>query len=166
MMEQEILVLGVGNILLHDEGVGVHIVCDLEEQFTFSDNVQLLDGGTLGIRLLDAISKADFMIVVDAFCDNKAPGQLSRLGRSELMDRVASKNSLHQVSFLETMAYAEILGVLPDVVLIGCEPENLEPWGTGLSATVEAAKPGMITMIAAEIRNAGGSMSPISGDGN
>ncbi|MDJ0624537.1 MAG: HyaD/HybD family hydrogenase maturation endopeptidase [Desulfocapsaceae bacterium] len=158
MNTQKILVLGVGNVLLHDEGIGVHVVRDLAENYCFSDNVTLMDGGTLGMRLLDTISQADFMVVADTLCSGKAPGTLSRLTGEEIRDRVAAKNSLHQVSFLETIAYANFLGVLPETVLIGCEPENLSAWGTEVTPTVAAARPEMTQMVLKEVENAGGKL--------
>ena len=69
-MKNNILVLGVGNILLHDEGVGVHVLRNLEKNYSFSENVTLIDGGTLGMRLLDTMSQADVMIVVDTLSYN------------------------------------------------------------------------------------------------
>lgn len=157
MKQQRILILGVGNILLHDEGVGVYVVRDLEANYIFSDEITLLDGGTLGMRLLDAIGKADVMIVADTLSTKGKPGTIHRLAMDELKNRVAAKNSLHQVSFLETLAYAEFLGILPETVLIGCEPENLSAWGTDLSQPVAQAKPYMIEMVLSEVERAGGS---------
>lgn len=156
LKSNNILVLGVGNILLHDEGIGVHVVRELEQRYDCSENVTILDGGTLGMRLLDALSRADIMIVADTLNSKNPPGTLSRLTRQELQDRVAAKNSMHQVSFLETIAYAEFLGILPEVVLVGCQPENLSAWGIELSAAVAAAKPEMMMMVVDEIRQAGG----------
>lgn len=156
MQRKKILVLGVGNILLHDEGIGVHVVRDLELQYRFSPEVTLLDGGTLGMRLLDAIGQADYLIVADTLCGNAPPGTLTRLTGAELRDRVAAKNSLHQVSFLETMAYANFLGILPETVLIGCEPADLSAWGTELTPKVAAARPLMVRRILEEIENSGG----------
>lgn len=157
MHTQKILVLGVGNILLHDEGIGVHVIRHLEAHYVFSDEVTLLDGGTLGMRLLDAISKADCVIIADTLCGNAPPGTLFRLTNEDLQSRVAAKNSLHQVSFLETLAYASFLGMLPETVLIGCEPEDLSAWGMELSTAVAAVKSEMISMILREIQAAGGS---------
>ena len=161
MDNKKILVLGIGNILLHDEGIGVYAVRDLEEQYTFSNGVTLLDGGTLGMRLLGAISEADYMIVADTLCSNKPAGTLSRLTGDELKDRVAAKNSMHQVSFLETIAYANFLGILPETVLIGCEPKDLSPWGIELTPPVSTARPLMVKKLLKEIQQAGGEVWPI-----
>jgi len=160
--KNNILVLGVGNILLHDEGIGVHVVRDLEEHYSFSEQVTLLDGGTLGMRLLNAIGQADYMIVADTLCSGKAPGTVSRLTGSELKGRVAAKNSQHQVSFLETIAYADFLGMLPETVMIGCEPKDLSAWGTELSLEVAEARPLMLEKVLEEIRLAGGEVRPLA----
>ena len=77
------------------------------------------------MRLLGAIEQADFMFVADTLCSGKEPGSLSRLTRDELKSRIVAKNSMHQVSFLETIAYVEFLRILPETVMIGCEPKNL-----------------------------------------
>lgn len=156
MKNKRILVLGVGNVLLHDEGIGIHVIRDLEQRYTFSDNVTLLDGGTLGMRLLGAMSQAEHMIVADTLSANSAPGTLHRLSRSELHNRVSAKNSMHQVSFLETLAYANFLGILPETILIGCQPEDLSAWGMELSAPVAAAKPKMVKLVLQEIQAAEG----------
>src|SRR5512143_3162034 len=96
MAAQRILVLGVGNILLKDEGVGVRVIEQLQAEYLFSPNVRLMDGGTLGIRLLDDITGADHLIVVDAVRNDQPPGTLYRLPAEELTRCVSFKNSLHQ----------------------------------------------------------------------
>ena len=65
MLDKHILVLGVGNILLGDEGTGVRVIQRLEDRYVFSENVELYDGGTLGLKLLEPICRSDFAIVVD-----------------------------------------------------------------------------------------------------
>lgn len=159
MKYKHILVLGVGNFLLQDEGIGIHVVREIETHYTFSEEITLMDGGTLGMRLLGYIEEADYMIVADTFCDNKPPGTLTRISMDELNKKVAAKNSMHQVSFLDTLSHARLLGVLPRTVLVGCEPENIQPWGSELTAPVAAAKPKMVKMIIQEIRKAGGKLS-------
>lgn len=152
-----ILVLGVGNTLLRDEGIGVKIVQKLEAEYVFSPNVELMDGGTLGIRLLDPISRVDYLIVVDAVQNGQPPGTIYRLPTEELEKRVTFKNSLHQLDLVESLAYAEILGNRPYGVILGIEPEDISPWGTELTATVEARVPELSARVLEEIVRAGGS---------
>jgi hydrogenase maturation protease len=159
MSGEKILVLGVGNILLRDEGIGVRIVELLQAEYTFSPNVRLMDGGTLGLRLLDPISETDHLIVVDAVQNGQPPGTIYRLGTEELEKRVTFKNSLHQLDLVETLAYAEILGHRPDAVIVGIEPEDISPWGTELTDVVRARVPELCGRVLQEIEKAGGRFS-------
>lgn len=159
MEQKRILVLGVGNVLLQDEGVGVRVVENLQANYRFSPNVELMDGGTLGLRLLEPISQTDYLIVVDAIQNGQAAGTLYRLPAEELNKRVTFKNSLHQLDLVETLAYAEILGNRPQAVIIGIEPEDISPWGMELTQTVEARFTELCSQVLAEIQLAGGTYS-------
>lgn len=162
MSEKRILVLGVGNILLKDEGVGVKVVEKLGTEYDFSPNVELMDGGTLGLRLLDPICDADFVIVVDAVQNRGIPGTLYRLPVSEIEKRVTFKNSLHQLDLVETLAYAEILGKRPDAIIIGVEPEDISPWGMEMTDVVKARFQEICASVLEEIERAGGSFRKIN----
>jgi hydrogenase maturation protease len=160
MEHKRILVLGVGNILLHDEGVGVKAVDKLQAEYDFSDNVQLFDGGTLGLRLLDPISEADHLIVVDCVRNGHRPGTLYRFSMEDFEKRVTVKNSLHQLDLVETLAFAEIIGNRPTTVVVGIEPENIMPWGLELTEVVQARLEDMCATVLEEITAAGGSFQP------
>ncbi len=155
-MGKRILVLGVGNLLLHDEGVGVRAIERLESEYVFSDNVRLFDGGTLGLRLLDPILHADCLIVVDAVQNGGEPGTIYRLTADDLNRRLTFKNSIHQLDLVETLAYAELLGKRPEAVIVGIEPEDISQWGTELTATLRRRFDDLIEIVLAEIRKAGG----------
>jgi hydrogenase maturation protease len=156
MSAQRILVLGVGNILLKDEGVGVRVIEQLQTEYFFSPNVRLMDGGTLGIRLLDDITGADHLIVVDAVRNDQPPGTLYRLLAEDLTRCVSFKNSLHQTGLLETLAYAEMLEQRPTTVVIGIEPADISPWGIELTATVRERMAALVSNVLREIQQAGG----------
>ena len=83
-MTDRITILGVGNILLRDEGVGVRVVEELKKGYTFPENVSLVDGGTQGLWLLATIQESDHLIVVDAVLGGGEPGSLYRLEREDL----------------------------------------------------------------------------------
>lgn len=160
MAENKILVLGVGNILLHDEGVGVRVVEKLQSEYEFSPNVELMDGGTLGLRLMEPISEVDVLIVVDAVKNGEPPGTLYRLPADVLAKRVAFKNSLHQLNLVETLALADILGKSPSsATIIGVEPADISPWGTELTEVIQACVPEMCIRVLDEVEKAGGSYS-------
>lgn len=156
MKPQRILVLGVGNVLLKDEGLGVHLVHRLQASYEFSDNVELLDGGTLGLRLLDPITQAHHVIVIDAVQNGAEPGTIHKISAEVLAKRVAFKNSIHQLDLVETLAYAEVLGRRPTCVILGIEPLEIAPWGTSLTAPVAAKLGALEALVLEEIHQAGG----------
>ncbi len=160
MSSKRILVLGVGNLLLKDEGLGVRMVERLETAYAFSDNVELMDGGTLGLRLLDPISQADRVIVIDAVQNGGPPGTVYRLPAEALNKKVTFKNSIHQLDLLETLAYADLMGHRPETIIIGMEPEDISPWGTELTETVARRLPELEREVLEEIQRAGGTWIP------
>ncbi len=162
MSQKQILVLGVGNILLRDDGIGVRIVEKLQRDYTFSPNVRLLDGGTLGLRLLEPISRADVLIVVDVIVCWQTPGTLERLPLADLRSRISIKNSLHQLDLMETLAHAEFLESLPETTIIGIEPEDTCSLNLELSDTIRDRREDMVSAVLEEIFRAGGGYYPRS----
>ena len=120
--EKKILVLGVGNILFTDEGVGVRVVEELINNYEFTENVSLMDGGTLGSKLMAPIMDADFLIVVDAVLGGDEPGSVYKLRGDDLRSSLAFKNSLHDTDLVDTLAQCELLGNRPESIVIGIEP--------------------------------------------
>ena len=160
MGQKKILVLGVGNILLRDEGVGVRIVEKLQQDYTFSPNVRLLDGGTLGLMLLEPIMGADTLIVVDAIKSGQPPGTIEKLPLAVLRKRISIKNSLHQLDLLDTLAHAEFLERLPQAIIIGIEPEEIATLSLELSETVRSRREDLVSAVLREIPRAGGGYYP------
>lgn len=163
MSERRILVLGVGNILLRDEGVGVRVVERLQAAYSFSPNVTLMDGGTLGIKLMEAISSSEFLIVVDAVLNGQPPGTFYRLTGEEVRKSVAFKYSLHQTDLLETLACCELVGNRPETVVLGIEPEDYSPWSDELSAIIQGLVAELSERVLLEIDQAGGNYRPCGG---
>jgi|GEM_PF-369973 hydrogenase maturation protease len=160
MSNNEILVLGVGNILCSDEGAGVHCVHRLQQRYAFSENVKLLDGGTLGMRLLGALQESTYCIVADVATFGFAPGYVMRLGMEDIPKSCPAKNSLHQVNFSETLVIAQSLGILPVTVIIGIEPLDIETSSISLTPPVAEKIDEMCGRILDEIIAAGGSYEP------
>ena len=98
-----ILVLGVGNLLYGDEGIGVHAARVLEEHYTFSENVRLEEGGTLGQFLLPSLTSCDIAIIIDAVCGGEAPGTLYRLEGGAVRNSLGFRDSQHQVDLADIM---------------------------------------------------------------
>ncbi|MGE4192783.1 MAG: HyaD/HybD family hydrogenase maturation endopeptidase [Pseudodesulfovibrio sp.] len=163
MLEQDkrILVLGVGNILFTDEGFGVRVAEELEQKYVFSDNVTVLDGGTLGLKLMGPIMESDYLIIVDIVLNEGTPGEIFRLLGEDLNKACAFKNSMHQTDLLDTLAQCSIIGNVPDdVILYGIEPINYKDMSAALSPELEARLPEMEKLILEEVTAAGGTYSP------
>lgn len=163
MSTKRILVLGVGNILLRDEGVGVRVVERLQAGYHFSSNVSLMDGGILGIKLMEAISSSEFLIVVDAVLNGQPPGTFYRLTGEEVRKSVAFKYSLHQTDLLETLACCELVGNRPETVVLGIEPEDFSPWSDELTPTIQSRVAELSERVLLELEQAGGSYRPRGG---
>ncbi len=153
--EKHIMVLGVGNLLFTDEGVGIHAVKTLLEQYEFSQNVSIEDGGVLGINLLGIISEADDLIVVDAIRNGGAPGTLYRLEGDDIPKRILAKNSLHQVDLLEALTLCQALDKVPETVIVGVEPEDIETLGLELTLPVQGKMGDLIGMVLRELDRLG-----------
>jgi len=135
-----ILVLGIGNILWADEGFGLRAVEEFHRRYVVPDNVTILDGGTQGLYLVNYLEEADCLIVFDAIDYGLEPGQL-KLVRDDEVPRFtgAKKMSLHQTGFQEVISAADLLGRCPKhLVLVGCQPLDLEDWGGPLTQPVRA----------------------------
>jgi hydrogenase maturation protease len=157
MFAKHILVLGVGNILLGDEGTGVRVIQRLEDQYVFSENVELYDGGTLGLKLLEPICRSDFAIVVDIVRGGGAPGTIYRIPERDLSKKIPYKSSLHELNIVETLIYAEELGNKPETVVIGIEPGDWTSWCTELTEPVRNRMDDVIAAVLKEISKVGGS---------
>ena len=162
MNSERILILGVGNLLFTDEGFGIRVIEKLQARFEFADNVSVVDGGVLGLNLLGVISEADRLIVVDAIRNQGKPGTLYRLEGKEIPERIRAKNSLHQVDLLETLTLCQALDKVPQTVILGAEPENIETLGIDLTPTLQAKVDPMIDRVLAELERAGGTYRKIN----
>jgi hydrogenase maturation protease len=133
----ETLVLGLGNILLRDEGVGVRAVERLLGRYIFPEGVQVLDGGTLGLDLLPYLQDTERLLVIDAIQARKPPGTVVRLAGQEIPAFLdASKVSPHQDGLHDLLAVAKLKGYLPEpVVFWGMQVDSLGV-GLELSPTV------------------------------
>jgi hydrogenase maturation protease len=155
MATEQILVLGVGNILLTDEGVGIRVIERIQERYAFPDNVSVLDGGVLGLSLLGVISEADHLIVVDAVRNGREPGSLYRLEGDQVPKRILAKNSLHQVDFLETLTSCQALDKVPETVILGVEPLDIENLSIELTPVVQEKVGSLIHMVLKELDRLG-----------
>ena len=155
MKQKQIIILGVGNLLFTDEGVGVRVAEALQDRYEFPENVKVVDGGTLGMNLLGLISDTDHLIVVDAVRNNNEPGTLYRLAGEEIPKRIRAKNSLHQVDLLEALTCCQALDKVPEAVIIGVEPEDITTLGIELTPTVNARVEDLVNRVLEELTRLG-----------
>ncbi|MDU8945450.1 HyaD/HybD family hydrogenase maturation endopeptidase [Ovoidimarina sediminis] len=137
------LILGIGNVLWADEGFGVRCVEALAQSRAFAGDVALVDGGTQGLYLLPFLEEADILVVFDAVDYGLAPGSMKVVEGAEVPRFLgAKKMSLHQTGFQDVIATAELLDRCPgELLLVGCQPEELEDYGGGLRDVVAARIP-------------------------
>lgn len=154
-MKSEIIILGVGNILFSDDGLGVRVVKKLLERYRFPDGVTVVDGGVLGINLLGVISHARHLIVVDTILNNGKPGDLHRLAGQDIPNRILAKNSLHQVDLLEALTLCRLLDHVPETVILGIEPRDLETLATEMTEPVKAQVDNLVLMVLEELQSLG-----------
>lgn len=151
MTPPSIVLLGVGNVLMSDEGVGVHAVTALERDYDFSGDVRCVDGGTSTNELLGDVENVDHLIIIDAVIANRPPGTIVRLEDEEVPTAFTTKLSPHQVGISDLLATLTLLGRAPKhVVLLGVEPARLT-LDLALSAPVAAIFPELCRRVLAEL---------------
>jgi hydrogenase maturation protease len=156
-----ILVLGVGNLVRRDEGFGVHVIHHLAEHFQTSPNIMLLDGGTAGVALLDAILACNHLIVIDVARQGVAPGTLSLLHGEALSCVFKAKQSAHDWGLSEILLQAHLLGHAPKVVIIAAKPQDMDSWSDDLTPLLASRVPEAVAMTVAEVEAAGGVLLPV-----
>ena len=158
---QSLLILGLGNTLLTDDGVGPAAVTSLKETYRVPAGVQVLDGGTLGLSLLPYLEDVDAVILVDAVRDDAPPGTLVRLQGDDVAPAVATRLSPHQVGVADVLDGARWRDRYPrSVVLLGIVPESID-LAYGLSADVARALPALVERVAQEAGTLGFGLTPI-----
>jgi hydrogenase maturation protease len=150
-----LLVLGLGNALLEDDGVGSAAVSLLLDRFEPPAGARVFDGGTLGLSLLPYLDTAEAVILVDAIRSDGAPGGVVRLEGGDVGPAVASRLSPHQVGVADLLDGARWLGRYPGrVVLLGLNPASMN-LAVGLSPLVHASLPTLVERIVDEARTLG-----------
>jgi hydrogenase maturation protease len=156
-----VLVLGIGSVLMMDDSVGVRAVEELEKGFRFPAGVELLDGGTSGIELLSYIEDRDHLIIIDALKSGQLPGTVVRVEGEDVPARFMTRISPHQLGLSDVLAAAMISGRLPrNLVLFGVEPKIVE-FGLGLSDEVRAALDKLVRVVGEELRQIGCAGTPL-----
>lgn len=151
-----VVVLGVGNILMSDEGVGVHAVNALADHYDLPAEVELIDGGTSGMDCLDRIADADLLLIADCMRRPGAPpGTIFRIADDEINAWFKTRISPHQVGLSDVLAACNFQGIAPKhVVLVGVQPASFETC-MELTPTIAAILPQVIEHLLAELAAVG-----------
>jgi len=149
--QPKIVILGIGNILLRDEGVGIHLVRMLDKNDIDYDNLEIIDGGICP-EIVSFIEDAYKLIIVDAIKGGKEPGTIYRLSADDVMADSATPICSHQVSIIDSLRILGLIGKGPrDTIIIGIEPKNMD-YGLELSPEVKEKLVELKKIVAAEIK--------------
>jgi hydrogenase maturation protease len=147
----KILVLGIGNLVMSDDGVGVKVVQRLQREYRFPPCVELMDGGTLGLDLLPKLENIDRLIIIDAVETGRKAGTCIRLTGDELPIALETKLSPHQMGLKDLLAVSQLMGHSPrEMILIGVQPGSIE-MDTELTPDVEAAVDVLVSNVLNEL---------------
>lgn len=148
--DKKIVVIGVGNLLLADEGIGIHAVNELKKE-NFPPFVEIIDGGTAGIDLLFLLEDASYAIIIDCVEAGTEPGAILRIPVEELiLQSPAQAISLHDINLAEVLSMAKSLGKLPETVIFGVQPGEI-CFDTELTPVVDNSLPRLIELVKHEI---------------
>ncbi|PKN51924.1 MAG: hydrogenase expression/formation protein [Deltaproteobacteria bacterium HGW-Deltaproteobacteria-13] len=119
-----VTILGIGNILLADEGFGVHFVNWFSKRYRPTDDVRMIDGGTLGYALLDIICSCDNLIVVDVLKAKDTPGSIYRFNKEEMELHMPPPTTAHEVTFSDVLFKTELMGESPETIFLCIVPKE------------------------------------------
>ncbi len=149
MFKKRITVLGIGNLLLRDEGIGIHAIQALENE-SLADNVQLVDGAAGGFDLLPIVESCDKLIVIDAIKTSEEPGAIYQFDPQTIDIQRDANVSLHDVDFFHVLDFSKKHKRLPETQMIGIVPKTIE-LGLELSDTLKSQLPKILSLVKQEI---------------
>jgi hydrogenase maturation protease len=150
---RKVLIMGVGNLLLTDDGFGVHVVNALSAA-AFPDNITLLEAGAVSHQLIPTFRELDLLIVIDAVEAGDTPGSVFRFTPDDLQFKYEQKLSLHQISLIDVLRMAELTGGKPETVIIAVQPKDVTTPSMELSAEIKAVIPKVTELIVQELKTA------------
>jgi len=154
------VVLGVGNVILADEGVGVRVIDALERDYVLPPGVTAIDAGTSGMEMLEDLSHLDFLLVVDAIAAGQPPATLVRLAGDEVPVFFRRNLSPHGIGLSDVLASLEFMGAEPkETVILGVQPVSLE-LSTDLTPAIAACVPKLLAQVVDELSARGMAPTP------
>ncbi len=148
--KKPILILGVGNSIQMDDGIGVHVLEELKK-ISLPGNVELFDGGTAGFDLINVVSERKKVVVIDAVNGGEPPGTIYRFTPEDIKSRNIMYDSLHQLGIIESLQMAKLLDKYPEeCVIFGVEPNEID-WGLELTEPLKIKVPKIIELVLKEL---------------
>ena len=155
LYKNEVTILGIGNVILRDEGFGVRVAEYLDKHYEFPESVQIVDGGTLGIELTQYVTGTEKLLVIDSINGGADPGTTFRFHNDDVMEHFQDKLSAHEVGIQDVLGLLTVTGhKIPDVVVIGAQPYDVEA-GVELSDGMMELLPQMVEQALSELKNWG-----------
>lgn len=155
MDNKQIIVLGVGNALMRDDGIGIHVVHALGQAYDLPRTVRLIDGGLAGMAWLEEMTAAVRLLLVDAAHGDQPPGTIYRLTPEDLAARRGPTLSPHEIGVAEILDMARMMGRLPSTVIFGVQPLVTDEPGCELSVPLQNALPKVVRAVADELQRCG-----------
>jgi hydrogenase maturation protease len=146
-----VLILGVGNLLLKDDGFGVHLINALQDT-AFPQNVKVMEAGTVSHQLIPLLHEIDHLIVVDVVEANDTPGSVFRFSPDDMKFATEQQVSLHQISLVDVLHMAELTGKKPKTIIIGVQPKDVSSWSLELSDELKAVIPKVKDLVFEELK--------------
>src|SRR5574341_503372 len=154
------VVIGLGNPLMGDDGLGLAALAKLSAEWTLPADVELVDGGTWGMTLLPVVEKAGHLLLIDAIDVAAVPGTVHALERERIPRYLATKISPHQVDMHDVLALAQLRGTFPEfAVAIGIQPAAIE-FGNALSEIVRCRLDELVRAVVAQLERWGHACEP------
>jgi len=157
--KQEITILGLGNILMKDDGFGVHFIRWFEQRWFLPDSVEIVEGGVMAYALLEPVCSCRHLIVVDVLKIDDKPGSVYRFTLAEIEPRLPPPTSAHEVQFLDVLCKAELLGEAPEVVFLCIVPADFREMELKISPLLKEKFPVMERLLLEELQHH--SISPV-----
>ena len=151
MGKRPTVLLGLGNILMGDEGFGVHFVRWFEGRYSLPPEAEIVDGGTMGYALLDPICRAAHVIVIDCIRLDDTPGSLYRFTQKEMEAHLPPPTSAHEVKFSDVLCKLEMMGECPEMTFLCVVPGRIGDMDLEMTPAVRAKFPEMEALLLAEL---------------
>lgn len=155
-----IAVFGIGNMLLSDDGVGIHVLHKLQNEFNFSPSIELIDGGTKGLDLLPLFENRDRVLIIDAANFKKAPGTIDTVEGDNIPAFLSTKLSVHQIGLPDMLYAAKLMDIMPqETCLIGMQPLSMDT-ATDMSEVVSSQMDNLIERVIGKLNEWGVEAKP------